>query len=117
MRSLRVLQGDALAECSPFLLCVVFFCLVQGNIFVNHLARQIDNKQLFDTFSLFGNILSCKVSVNAKRESLGYGFVHYETEESARTAIERVDGKVIAGEKVWTHDLHRRIALLANFLR
>jgi len=71
-----------------------------GNIFVNHLARQIDNKQLFDTFSLFGNILSCKVSVNAKRESLGYGFVHYETEEAARTAIERVDGKVIAGEKV-----------------
>jgi len=72
----------------------------QGNIFVNHLARQIDNKQLFDTFSLFGNILSCKVSTNSKRESLGYGFVHYETEEAARTAIERVDGKVIAGEKV-----------------
>jgi len=67
---------------------------------VNHLARQIDNKQLFDTFSLFGNILSCKVSVNSKRESLGYGFVHYETEEAARMAIERVDGKVIAGEKV-----------------
>lgn len=76
----------------------------QGNIFVNHLARTppnvIDNKQLFDTFSLFGNILSCKVSVNSKRESLGYGFVHYETEEAARMAIERVDGKVIAGEKV-----------------
>jgi polyadenylate-binding protein len=76
----------------------------QGNIFVNHLARTppnvIDNKQLFDTFSTFGNILSCKVSVNQKRESLGYGFVHYETEESARLAIEKVDGKVIAGERV-----------------
>lgn len=60
----------------------------------------IDNKQLYDTFSTFGNILSCKVSVNAKRESLGYGFVHYETEESARLAIEKVDGKVIAGERV-----------------
>lgn len=76
----------------------------QGNIFVNHLARTapnvIDNKQLFDTFSTFGNILSCKVSVNSKRESLGYGFVHYETEESARLAIEKVDGKVIAGERV-----------------
>lgn len=75
-----------------------------GNIFVNHLARTppnvIDNKQLFDTFSTFGNILSCKVSMNNKRESLGYGFVHYETEESARLAIEKVDGKVIAGERV-----------------
>jgi polyadenylate-binding protein len=71
-----------------------------GNIFVNHLARSIDNKQLYDTFSMFGNILSCKVAVNSKRESLGYGFVHYETDESAQNAIARVDGKVIAGEKV-----------------
>lgn len=75
-----------------------------GNIFVNHLNRTapnvIDNKQLYDTFSMFGNILSCKVSCNAKRESLGYGFVHYENEESARLAIEKVDGKVIAGQRV-----------------
>ena len=71
-----------------------------GNIFVNHLAKSIDNKQLYDTFSMFGNILSCKVAMNAKRESLGYGFVHYESQESADQAIARVDGKVIAGEKV-----------------
>jgi len=71
-----------------------------GNIFVNHLAKAIDNKQLYDTFSLFGNILSCKVATNAKGERLGYGFVHYETEEQAKLAIEKVDGKVIAGEKV-----------------
>jgi polyadenylate-binding protein len=71
-----------------------------GNIFVNHLAKSIDNKQLYDTFSMFGNILSCKVAMNAKRESLGYGFVHYESAESAEQAIQRVDGKVIAGEKV-----------------
>jgi polyadenylate-binding protein len=71
-----------------------------GNIFVNHLARDIDNKQLYDTFSMFGNILSCKVSTNNKRESLGYGFVHYETDESANNAIEKVDGKIINGEKI-----------------
>ena len=71
-----------------------------GNIFVNGLAKSIDNKQLYDTFSMFGNILSCKVAMNAKRDSLGYGFVHYESQESAEQAIARVDGKVIAGEKV-----------------
>jgi len=72
----------------------------QGNIFVKNLAKSIDNKRLYDTFSMFGNILSCKVSTNRNGESLGYGFVHYESDEAAQTAITRVDGKVIAGEKV-----------------
>jgi len=71
-----------------------------GNIFVKNLAPSIDNKSLFDTFSMFGNILSCKVSTNAQRESLGYGFVHYESAESATQAVERVNGKVIASQKV-----------------
>jgi len=71
-----------------------------GNIFVKNLAKSIDNKSLYDTFSMFGNILSCKVACNAKNDSLGYGFVHYESEEAAKDAIMRVDGKVIAGHKV-----------------
>lgn len=71
-----------------------------GNIFVKNLAKTIDNKSLYDTFSMFGNILSCKVAQNAKKESLGYAFVHYESDEAAQNAIQRVDGKVIAGEKV-----------------
>jgi len=71
-----------------------------GNIFVNGLAKGIDNKQLNDTFSVFGNILSCKVASNGKGESLGYGFVHYESEDAAQSAIEKANGKVILGQKV-----------------
>jgi len=69
-----------------------------GNIHVRNLDRSIDNKALYDTFSLFGNILSCKVASDRDGKSLGHGFVHYETEEAAKQAIERVNGMQI-GEK------------------
>jgi polyadenylate-binding protein len=80
-----------------------------GNIFVKNLHESIDNKQLYDTFSLFGNILSCKVVVDRESgDSKGYGYVHYETAEAANAAIEKLDGMLIDGQEVQVGHFMRR---------
>lgn len=71
-----------------------------GNVFVKNLASVIDNKTLYDTFSMFGKVLSCKVNQDRQGGSLGYGFVHYETEEAATRAIESVNGMMLADQQV-----------------
>uniref|UniRef100_A0A8C9LLB2 RRM domain-containing protein n=1 Tax=Piliocolobus tephrosceles TaxID=591936 RepID=A0A8C9LLB2_9PRIM len=72
-----------------------------GNIFVKNLDKSIDNKALFDTFSMFGNILSCKVATDEYGKSKSYGFIHYEDEESAKEAIEKVNGILLGTKNVY----------------
>lgn len=67
----------------------------KGNIFIKNLDKTITPSELYDTFEQFGKILSCKLSMDDKGISRGFGFVHYESEESAEKAISYVNGKEI----------------------
>ena len=72
-----------------------------GNVFIKNLDKNIDNKSLYDTFSAFGNILSCKIMTDENSQSKGFGFVHFETQKAADSAITKVNGMLLADKKVY----------------
>ncbi|XP_042597770.1 polyadenylate-binding protein 1A-like isoform X1 [Cyprinus carpio] len=71
-----------------------------GNIFIKNLEKSIDSEGLYDIFSSFGTILSCKV-VCDENGSKGFGFVHFETHEAAGKAIEKLNGMLINEQNVF----------------
>jgi len=75
---------------------------------VQNLDKSIDHKALFDVFSSFGNILSCKVATDAAGESKGHGFVQFETEESAKKAIENLNGMLLNDKQVYVGPFVRK---------
>ncbi|KAI5070097.1 hypothetical protein GOP47_0014440 [Adiantum capillus-veneris] len=79
-----------------------------GNIFIKNLDKSIDNKALFDTFSAFGAILSCKVATDSNGQSKGHGFVQFDQESSAQDAIEKVNGMLLNDKQVYVGPFIRR---------
>ncbi|OAF67245.1 Polyadenylate tail-binding protein [Intoshia linei] len=63
-----------------------------GNIFIKNLDKIVDQKTLFQTFSHFGPIMSCKVVCDEHGVSKGYAFVHFSNLDHAKTAMSRLNG-------------------------
>lgn len=70
--------------------------------------KAIDNKALHETFSTFGNILSCKVVTDSSGQSLGYGFVQFDNEESAKNAIDKLNGMLLNDKQVYVGPFLRK---------
>uniref|UniRef100_A0A2C9V4D5 Polyadenylate-binding protein n=1 Tax=Manihot esculenta TaxID=3983 RepID=A0A2C9V4D5_MANES len=73
-----------------------------------NLDKAIDHKALHDTFSAFGNILSCKVATDSSGQSKGYGFVQFDNEESAQRAIEKLNGMLLNDKQVFVGPFLRK---------
>ena len=72
-----------------------------GNVFIKNLHKDINQQQLYDLFSSFGNILSCKVAVDDGGRSKGFGFIHFETKEAAEKAIESTNALFFENKPVY----------------
>jgi len=80
----------------------------QGNIFIKNLDKSVDTRTLHDTFSQFGNILSCKVSMDDQGNSRGFGFVQFETAEEANEAIAKVNGMLLEDKRLYVGPFQAR---------
>ncbi len=64
-----------------------------GNIFIKNIDTSVTSRDLLDTFSQFGNVLSCKVATSNDGKSKGFGFVQYQTREEAERAVNSTNGQ------------------------
>ncbi|XP_054794771.1 polyadenylate-binding protein 7-like isoform X2 [Prosopis cineraria] len=73
----------------------------KANVFVKNLAEPIDNAGLHELFQKFGKILSTKVVTSEYGKSKGYGFVQFESEDSANVAIEKLNGSTVRDKLIY----------------
>lgn len=71
-----------------------------ANLFIKNIDRTVSTKRLDELFAEFGKIVSCSIRTNIKGESLGYGYVQYESEDSAETAREHLNGSTRLGSPI-----------------
>lgn len=74
---------------------------VGANLFIGNLDEEVDEKQLYDTFSTFGVILFAKVMRDPdSSDSRGFGFVSFETFEMADAAMQAMNGQFLANTPI-----------------
>ncbi|KAJ0982368.1 hypothetical protein J5N97_010623 [Dioscorea zingiberensis] len=78
-----------------------------GNLFVKNLVETIDNVKLHQMFAQFGTVVSCKVATHQDGKSKGYGFVQFDSQESATLAIGNLNGCIVEGKQIY----------VANFIK
>eukprot|EP00461_Guttulinopsis_vulgaris_P001346 UN01346 len=71
-----------------------------ANLFISNLPAGCSSEQLSNAFSPYGTIISARVNVDASGQRRSYGYVQFESVESAARAIEATQQEIpIAGAK------------------
>ena len=67
---------------------------------IDNLPLNIDRYLLEKAFKDFGRIQYCRVVEDDHGESKGYGFIEFETKDSANSAVKRMDCAKFNGREV-----------------
>lgn len=71
-----------------------------ANLFVYHVPPSFADHDLFTLFSAYGNVIGAKVIIDlATGASKGFGFVNFDSAQSAQRAIAQTNGMQVTGGK------------------
>jgi len=71
------------------------------NLYVKNLDDSVNDSKLEEAFVGFGGITSCKVMVDEKVNSRGFGFVCFSKAEEASRAITEMNGSMLEGKPIY----------------
>jgi RNA recognition motif-containing protein len=70
-------------------------------LYVGNLLYEVDDNQLRDIFSQFGNVVAAQViRYRDSGRSKGFGFVEFDSEEAAQKAIDALNGQDHQGRRL-----------------
>lgn len=75
------------------------------NIFIKNVDPMITSESLYETFSAFGNIVSCKIATDDLGMSKGFAYILFASKDSADAAISKMNGVLMNDRKVYV-DYH-----------
>ncbi|XP_020575951.1 polyadenylate-binding protein 7-like [Phalaenopsis equestris] len=78
-----------------------------GNVFVKNLSESVNDLELEAMFGKFGTILSSKMAIQDGK-SKGYGFVQFDSQDSANAAIENLHGTFVDGKQIYVSNFIKK---------
>lgn len=70
------------------------------NVYVKNLSETMNDKELKHLFGPFGTITSATIMKDLSGKSRGFGFVNFQSPDSAANAVEKLNGTTIHDDKV-----------------
>lgn len=72
----------------------------KANLLVRYIDLSVTQQQFYEAFLAFGPIRSCKLELYPDGKSRGFGYIQFESEDAAATALAKSQVLELNGKKV-----------------